>query len=292
MTQTQNGQPYLVAADIGLQYRLAGRETMVTALERLSLSIDSGTFVTIVGPSGCGKTSFLNIVAGLLRQTSGTIRLDGRPLSEAKDERAMVFQEASLMPWFNVISNVAYGLRSRGVPKREAALRVQPIIEMVGLGGFETAYPHELSGGMQQRVNLARALAVRPSLLLMDEPLAALDAQTREYMQAEITAVWSQLKATVLFITHQIDEAVFLGDRVIVLSSRPGRVIDDIAIDLPRPRELSIKRESRLFAQYVQHIWDLVATENSRIVTVALDEDQMDRAVESGRQTNGDAERV
>jgi len=247
----------LVATDVGLRYQVASRKAEVEALRGLSLTIRSGTFVTMVGPSGCGKTTFLKAVAELVSPTAGSITLGGRSLQETRDQRAMVFQDASLFPWFTVEKNAAYGLRMRGVNAREARARVRPVIEMVGLAGFEKAYPHELSGGMQQRVNLARALSVEPRLLLMDEPFAALDAQTREYMQAELMRIWNQSRVTVLFITHQIDEAVYLGDRVVVLSSRPGRVVADIPIELDRPRDLRVKRDKR-FSEYEEQIWSLL----------------------------------
>lgn len=170
----------------------------------------------------------------------------------------MVFQDSSLFPWYSVLSNVAYGLVCQGVPKKEAQERAMPLIRLVGLEGFERKYPYQLSGGMQQRANLARALTVDPELLIMDEPFAALDAQTRELMQAELLRIWSASTKTVLFITHQIDEAIFLSDRVIVMSARPGRVIADIAIDLPRPRSLELKR-TPAFVAYEEQIWELIS---------------------------------
>ena len=196
----------------------------VTALEDFDLDIAPGEFLSIVGPSGCGKTTFLNTVDGQLEPTAGTITLDGQTIAATGSRRAMVFQDASLFPWFNVEGNVGYGLRCRGVSRAEIAKTIAPLIRMVGLEGFEETYPHELSGGMQQRVNLARALAVDPEILLMDEPFAALDAQTREIMQSELLRIWDFTHKTVLFVTHQIDEAVYLSDRVIVMSARPGRV--------------------------------------------------------------------
>jgi NitT/TauT family transport system ATP-binding protein len=169
-----------------------------------------------------------------------------------------VFQDSSLFPWYSVIGNVAYGLVCQGVSKKEAHSRAMPLIKLVGLEGFETKYPYQLSGGMQQRANLARALTVDPELLLMDEPFAALDAQTRELMQVELTRIWSQARKTVVFITHQIDEAIFLSDRVLVMSARPGTILADIAIDLPRPRDLEIKRTPE-FVSYEDQIWRLIA---------------------------------
>jgi NitT/TauT family transport system ATP-binding protein len=227
------------------------------AIERVDLDIRQGEFVSIVGPSGCGKSTFLKIVNGLFPATDGTITIAGATNGPA---HAMVFQDSSLFPWYTVINNVAYGLVCLGVPKREARERARPFINMVSLTGFEEKYPYQLSGGMQQRVNLARALTVDPQLLLMDEPFAALDAQTRELMQAELLRIWNEAGKTVLFITHQIDEAIFLSDRVLVMSARPGRILADITIELRRPRKLEIKRSPE-FIRYADQIWGLISTQ-------------------------------
>lgn len=249
----------LQATDIEMEYERRDG-TWVRAIDNFSLKIEPGEFVSIVGPSGCGKTTFLKIVNGLLAPTAGEILVRGRPLSQDSGDRAMVFQEASLFPWFSVARNVGYGLECRKVPRSEVQKRSQPFIEMVGLAGFEKHYPYELSGGMQQRANLARALVVDPAVLLMDEPFASLDAQTREMMQAELLDIWGQTSKTVLFVTHQINEAIYLSDRVIVMSARPGRIIDDIEIDLPRPRGLEIKRDER-FLRYEDQIWKLIESQ-------------------------------
>jgi NitT/TauT family transport system ATP-binding protein len=179
----------------------------------------------------------------------------------------MVFQDSSLFPWYSVVRNVAYGLMCRGVSKKEAFERAMPFIKLVGLAGFEQKYPYQLSGGMQQRANLARALTVDPELLLMDEPFAALDAQTRELMQVELIRIWTQARKTVIFITHQIDEAIFLSDRVVVMSARPGTIIADITIDLPRPRDLDLKRTPE-FVAYEDQIWRLIAKQLTPEATV------------------------
>jgi NitT/TauT family transport system ATP-binding protein len=226
------------------------------AIERIDLEIPEGQFVSIVGPSGCGKSTFLKIVNGLLPTYDGEIDMLSPASGGASD--AMVFQDASLLPWFSVLSNVAYGLRCLGVPLKVAVEKAMPLIKMVGLQGFESKYPYQLSGGMQQRANLARALAVDPEILLMDEPFAALDAQTRELMQAELLRIWAEARKTVLFITHQIDEAIYLADRVLVMSARPGRILADIPVDLPRPRELRIKR-TPAFTALADRIWELIA---------------------------------
>lgn len=245
----------LVARDIRMEYTDRSSGERLLAIERLDLEIAEGEFVTIVGPSGCGKSTFLKIVNGLLPATQGEISV-----AKAREgvDHAMVFQESSLFPWYTVLSNVSYGLICQGVPKRLAEERALPLIRLVGLEGFEKKYPYQLSGGMQQRANLARALTVDPEILLMDEPFAALDAQTREIMQAELLRIWQKARKTVLFITHQIDEAIYLSDRVVVMSARPGRVLADIRIDLPRPRELQIKRTPEFLA-YSGQIWELIS---------------------------------
>jgi NitT/TauT family transport system ATP-binding protein len=247
----------LEAIDVCMEYLQERTGARLAAIDCLNLTIEDGSFVSIVGPSGCGKTTFLKIVDGLLEASSGQLLLDGKPISGPGTERAVVFQDASLFPWFTVERNVAYGLECQGVPAAEARTRVQRLVDLVGLQGFERHYPYELSGGMQQRVNLARALAVDPELLLMDEPFAALDAQTREVMQEELLTIWSQARKTVLFITHAIGEAVYLSDRVVVMGPRPGRIIADITIDIPRPRALQAKRTPR-FLEYEDQIWRLI----------------------------------
>lgn len=224
------------------------------AIEQVDLEIPEGEFVSIVGPSGCGKSTFLKIVNGLLPASEGEIDIARSTHGRA---HAMVFQDSALFPWYSVLSNVAYGLMCQGIPRRAAQVRAQPYIDMVGLAGFESKYPYQLSGGMQQRANLARALTVDPEILLMDEPFAALDAQTRELMQAELLRIWTEANKTVLFITHQIDEAIYLSDRVLVMSARPGRILADIRIALPRPRELHVKRTPE-FVALVERIWGLI----------------------------------
>ena len=245
----------LRATGIHMEYRDPATRERLTAIEKMDVEIPEGQFVSIVGPSGCGKSTFLKIVNGLLPATEGEIEIRG---SGKGKEHATVFQDSSLFPWYSVIGNVAYGLICQGVPKKEAHARALPMIRLVGLEGFETKYPYQLSGGMQQRANLARALTVDPEILLMDEPFAALDAQTRELMQVELTRIWSQARKTVVFITHQIDEAIFLSDRVLVMSARPGTILADITIDLPRPRDLDIKRTPE-FVGYEDEIWRLIA---------------------------------
>jgi NitT/TauT family transport system ATP-binding protein len=237
------------------------RETLdreVVALSDVSVSVADGEFLAIVGPSGCGKTTLLNIVAGLLPYEEGTVSIAGKKVQGPGVDRSVVFQHSSLLPWRTIAGNVRYGMElQRRFDKKTMADRTERFIKMVGLAGFERHYPSELSGGMQQRVNLARALVMDPKVLLMDEPFAALDAQTREAMQEELLRIWKAAGKTVLFITHQIDEAIFLSDRVIVFSGRPGRVKASIAVGLARPRALRLKREARFHALEDQ-IWSLI----------------------------------
>ncbi len=250
----------LEARGICLEYYQARTESGLLALDDVTLEVGSGEFVSIVGPSGCGKTTFLTVVDGLLPPTAGRIFLDGREVRDPGPDRAMVFQDASLLPWRTVLGNVLYGLECQKVDRGSALDRARTFIDMVGLSGFEHHYPHELSGGMQQRVNLARALALDPQILLMDEPFASLDAQTRELMQEELLAIWQRAGKTVLFVTHQINEAVYLSDRVIVFSARPGRVKRVIPIEIERPRKLRVKRDPR-FLRYEDEIWTLIEDE-------------------------------
>ena len=227
------------------------------ALRGIHLEIARGEFIALVGPSGCGKTTLLRIVAGLDHATSGEVLLDGRAVRAPGGDRGFVFQNDNLLPWRTVLANAMIGPEISGqVGEREHA-RTLALLKLVGLGGFEHYFPRQLSGGMRQRVNLARALAIDPEILLMDEPFSALDAQTREIMQTELLRIWEEGRKTVLFVTHQIDEAVFLADRVLVLARRPGRIQESVKIDLPRPRGLPIKRTPE-FVRYVDHIWRLI----------------------------------
>jgi NitT/TauT family transport system ATP-binding protein len=239
------------------QPRTGGR---LLALDNINLQVEDGEFVTIVGPSGCGKTTFINLCDGLLKPTAGRIDIDGVPVTGPGTDRGMVFQDSCLMPWRTVFKNVIFGLECQGLDNNEGTARAKDFIKLVGLAGFEEHFPHELSGGMQQRCNLARALTVDPKILIMDEPFAALDAQTREIMQSELLRIWRDSKKTVLFITHQINEAIYLADRVIVFAARPGRVKATIKIDIPRPRELSVKRDPR-FLKYEDEVWNLIEEE-------------------------------
>ena len=235
------------------------------ALSAVSLSVEDGEFMAIVGPSGCGKTTMLNIIAGLLPYEQGLVAIDGQRVQGPGIDRAVVFQHASLLPWRTIAGNVRYGMElQKRFDKSAIEQRCEDFIRLVGLSGFERHYPSELSGGMQQRVNLARALAADPKVLLMDEPFAALDAQTREFMQSELLKIWSQARKTVLFITHQINEAIYLADRVVVMGARPGTVKDVFRIPFGRPRTLSLKRDAR-FLEIEDSIWQLVEEKPERI---------------------------
>lgn len=263
----------LEAQDVCVEYLVKRTERRILAVRGVNFTVQEGQFVTIVGPSGCGKTTLLNGIAGLLQLTEGRILLDGNPIKGPGHRRAMVFQSASLMPWRSVMRNIIYGLELRGVPLAEARARAQKFIDLVGLKGFEESFPRELSGGMQQRVNLARALTTDPALLLLDEPLAALDAQTREYMQFELQRIWWQNRKTAVYVTHQISEAIFLGDQVFVMSARPGRIKEVVPVDLPRPRSLRVKRQPQ-FVEIEQYIWELIQ-EESATTGLKIQEDWM-----------------
>jgi NitT/TauT family transport system ATP-binding protein len=227
------------------------------ALRSIDVAVEQGEFIAVVGPSGCGKTTFLRIVAGLEPATSGAVLLDGQPLRGPGGNRGFVFQNDSLLPWRTVLANALIGPEVAGQVGDKERQRTLDLLKLVGLAGFEKYYPRQLSGGMRQRVNLARALAIDPDVLLMDEPFASLDAQTREIMQTELLRIWEQGRKTVLFVTHQIDEAVFLADRVLVFARRPGRLQESIEIELPRPRSLALKRTPEFIA-YVDRIWTMI----------------------------------
>ncbi len=246
--------------DVSVTFNMRRTGEMLNALHGLTFRAEAGKFVCVVGPSGCGKTTLLNLLAGLETPAAGSLLLNGNPIAGPGSDRAMVFQSGALLPWRSVLRNISYGLEIQGVPVREAGRRAREMCSLVGLNGFEESYPRELSGGMQQRVNLARALATDPKLLLMDEPFASLDAQTRDAMQAEVLRIWNRTRQTVLFVTHQIEEAVFLADEVIVMTARPGRVKTSVTIDLPRPRVAAI-RKTPAFHDYVDQLRDLVLQE-------------------------------
>src|SRR5882724_8270473 len=245
----------LVLDHLSLAYEQRGGAFL--ALSDVDLSIRDGELVTIVGPSGCGKSTLLMLIAALLRPSSGAVRLNGAEVTAPGSDRALVFQDFALLPWRTVLANVELGLELKGIPAQERNRIARRHIAMVGLGAFERSYPHQLSGGMRQRVGIARALAVEPEVLLMDEPFGALDAQIRQVMGSELLRIWERDRKTILFVTHDIDEAIYLADRIIVMSASPGRIIEDIAVTLGRTRPLEI-RNSAEFTAYRQRIWDLL----------------------------------
>jgi sulfonate transport system ATP-binding protein len=242
---------HLSLKHLRITYPGRSRAAPFVAVDDINLEVDEGEFITIVGPSGCGKSTLLHAVDGLIAPAEGEIALGGRPVTKPGPDRAMVFQEFGLLPWRTVLGNIEFGMELNGQPDREA--RARRLIRLVGLEGFERHHPHELSGGMRQRVGIARALAVDPDVLLMDEPFGALDAQTREIMAGELLKVWDQQRKTVLFVTHGIDESIYLADRVAVMSKGPGRIVEIIDVDLPRPRTRQV-RNSADFLHYRERI--------------------------------------
>lgn len=228
----------------------------VVALQDVSFEVRAYESICILGPSGCGKTTLLRLLDCLIPRDRGEILLDGEPVTAPRPDVAMVFQHFGLFPWKNLEENIAYGLALRGHSKQEIAQRVKRYIELVGLKEFEKCYPYQLSGGMQQRAGLARALAVNPSLLLMDEPFGSLDAQTRETLQEELSKILEQERKTMIFVTHSIDEAVFLGDRILLMTSRPGRIREILPVEIPRPRDITRVRSDPRSVQLRAHIWE------------------------------------
>ncbi len=247
----------LVVENLRLEYPAARGGKPYLALSEANLAVESGEFVTIVGPSGCGKSTLLMLIASLLRATNGTVKLNGKEVAAPGPDRALVFQDFALLPWRTVLKNVEIGLELQRVPVARRRDIARKYIEMVGLSAFEMHYPHQLSGGMRQRVGIARALSVDPEVLLMDEPFGALDAQIRQVMGLELLHIWERDRKTILFVTHDIDEAIYLADRIVVMSASPGRVIREIKVELPRPRGLAI-RTSPEFNIYRETLWNLL----------------------------------
>lgn len=251
------GMAKLEIKNLNVAYQMRRTRQYLSAINNINLAVADGEFLAVIGPSGCGKTTILNVIAGILQDYTGRITINGQPVRGPGYDRAMVFQSPALFPWRTVAANVAYGLELQKREKAERDRRTQLCIDLVGLRGFEQSYPVELSGGMQQRVNLARALAVQPEVLLFDEPLSALDAQTREYMQAELQRIWLQERTTAIYVTHNIREAVFLADRVVVLTAGPGRIKAIIPVPFERPRPLRLQRTPS-FQALEEQIWDLL----------------------------------
>ncbi|WP_439535538.1 ABC transporter ATP-binding protein [Methyloversatilis sp.] len=224
----------------GVDIHFGRGDARFKAVSEVSFSVPAGQFLCLLGPSGCGKSTVLGALAGHIRPSAGSLTLDAQPIEGPAPERGLVFQHHTLFPWKSVIDNVAFGLKMQGISRSERTARARELIELVGLKGFERHYPVQLSGGMQQRVEIARVLINQPRVLLMDEPFGALDAQTRQLMQQLLLDVWARVGTTIVFVTHDIDEALFLGDRILVMGARPGRLIDDIPVRFARPRDRTL----------------------------------------------------
>ncbi|HEY3431875.1 MAG TPA: ABC transporter ATP-binding protein [Rhodocyclaceae bacterium] len=246
-----------------LRIELGAGKDRFTAVERISANIVPGQFVCLLGPSGCGKSTLLGAVAGHIPVAAGSLTLDGETIKGPHPDRGLVFQHHTLFPWKKVVDNVAFGLKMQGVSLAERRARARELLDLVGLSGFENKYPIQLSGGMQQRVEIARVLINQPRVLLMDEPFGALDAQTRWVMQQLLLDVWARVQTTVLFVTHDIDEAILLGDRILVMSHRPGRIREDLVIDAPRPRGQEWVTSDE-FVRLKRHCLELMREEHQR----------------------------
>jgi len=254
--------PKLRLEHVTKQFAVRGSNDTFTALDDVSIDLAAGEFLVLVGPSGCGKSTLLDLLGGLSEPTSGRILLDGRPISGPGLDRGIVFQQYALLPWRTARANIEFGLEAKGLPKKQRRALADDYLDLVGLAGFGDRYPHELSGGMKQRVAIARSLAFDPEVLLMDEPFAALDAQTRESLQDELLRIWKETGKTILFITHGIDEAIYLGQRVAVLTSRPGRIKTIVDVDIDR--NVDDVRSGEAFRHYRHEIWSLLHSEVER----------------------------
>jgi NitT/TauT family transport system ATP-binding protein len=260
---TSRASPLIVSKGLTVGYELFRERQRLTALSDIDLTINRGEFIVLVGPSGCGKTTFINAISGLVRPWAGSISVNGRQVTGPGPDRAMVFQDYALMPWRTVESNVRmpFEFQNLGLSQEEMDERVRRYISLVDLTGFEKSFPYELSGGMKQRVGIARALVSEPDILLADEPFAAIDAMTREAMQSEMERFVAKTQQTVVFITHSIDEAIMLGDRVVVISYRPGRIKEVVDVNLPRPRFNDDVKTLPEYTRLRDHIWRLVKEE-------------------------------
>jgi len=260
------------ATSISVEYTLIRKKTRLKALHKFSVSVKDGEFLVIVGPSGCGKTTFMNVVAGEVTPSEGELLIFDKPVSGPGPDRSVVFQEYALLPWRTVWDNVKFGLEIQGANESEYMDRIQHFIDLVGLTGFERSYPHELSGGMCQRVGLARALATEPKILLMDEPFAAIDAMSRELMQGELERILEQTGQTVVFITHSIDEAITMGDKIVVMTAVPGRMKDLVDVNMPRPRYEEHIKLLPEYSEMREHIWDLLRGEAASVLRAGAHE--------------------
>ncbi len=252
------GPGTIEARDLAIAYQMARGQEPLVALEGLTVTVNDGEFLVVVGPSGCGKSTFLNVTGGLFPPSGGELLVGGKPVAGPGPDRAMVFQDYALLPWRDVTGNVKFGLEVQGRLSKDADAKIQQYIELVGLKGFESSYPRELSGGMRQRVGLARALVTEPKILLMDEPFAAIDAITREVMQDELLRIVAETKQTCVFITHSVDEAIVLADRIVVLTDRPGKVRGILEVEIPRPRTANTLRHHPQYTELRDELWRLL----------------------------------
>jgi len=266
--------------------RFHSKNGTLAALESIDLNVQAGEFICLLGPSGCGKSTLLNILAGLDRPTTGEVCVDGKTVHGTNTHRVMIFQNAALFPWLNVFDNVKFGLNMIGVPKVERQVVARKFLRMVHLSDFEKSFVHELSGGMRQRVAIARALALDPDILLMDEPFGALDAQTRDILHEELQTIWSDTRKTIIFVTHNVREAIVLGDRVVVFSARPGRIKQEFKIDLPRPRQIESYPVVDLAREIMAILKDDVLASEQKAKEAVLSR-SIERLIEDGmRATN------
>lgn len=253
----RRGVPMIVLEDLRKTFRLRG-DRVIEALRQVDLVIEEGEFVCLLGPSGCGKSTILRILAGLEEQSAGRAGISVPEEAEPRPVTSMVFQEQSIFPWMKVLDNVAFGLKARGIGRRERRRVALEYVRQVGLGDFAGMLPHELSGGMKQRVSIARAFANDPHVLLMDEPFAALDEQTKLVLQQELLSLWERTRKTVVYVTHSIDEAILIADRIIVMSSRPGRILASLDVEFPRPRRLEEVRGKQAYGELFTEVWRLL----------------------------------
>jgi NitT/TauT family transport system ATP-binding protein len=263
----------------GVRKEFRARGTTVTALDGIDLDVRAGEFLVVVGPSGCGKSTLLDLLGGLAEPTAGRILVDGREITGPGLDRGVVFQQYALLPWRTAQGNVEFGLEAKHVPRKDRAGRAREYLDLVGLAGFHDRYPHELSGGMKQRVAIARSLAFDPDVLLMDEPFAALDAQTRDGLQDELLRIWEQTGKTIVFITHGIEEAVYLGQRVAVMTSRPGRIKEIVDIGIDSRSGAEDLRSAPEFGRYRHRIWSLLRDEVDRARRQELTHDRQEASV-------------
>jgi NitT/TauT family transport system ATP-binding protein len=254
-----NNMGFIDISGIGVEFRT--KDTIVQAVKDVSLNVQPSEFVSLIGPSGCGKSTLLSIVAGFVKPSTGEARLDGKPITKPGSDRGVVFQQYSLFPWLTVRRNVEFGLRMSGVSRDKREVNARTLLGLAGLLAFENHYPDQLSGGMKQRIGIVRALATSPQVLLMDEPFGALDTQTRVVMQEILTNIWQQFRISVLFITHDIEEAIFLSDRIYVMTARPGRIKAEIKVPLPRPRKAGMT-ETPQFMMLVRELKGLIREES------------------------------